>query len=67
MVTVAPGSRLAPEAGEVMVDTGGVVSAEADAASNPACSVAGWTPMSANRFTVACCMFGSVTYGPLPQ
>ena len=55
-----PGCTVSPEAGEVMVETGGVVSVDADAGSNPACSVTGWTPMSANRFTVACCMLGSV-------
>ena len=34
----------------------GVVSVEAVAATRPDCSVAGCTPMSANRLTVACCM-----------
>ena len=42
---------------------GGVVSVDAVAGRNPAIRVTGCTPMSANRLTVACCMFASVA-GP---
>ena len=44
----------------MIVDVGGVVSVDAVAGVSPDISVAGCTPMSANRFTVACCMAGSV-------
>ena len=43
-------------AGEVIVEVGGVVSVDAVAGVSPDISVVGCTPMSANRFTVACCM-----------
>src|SRR5262249_58590171 len=46
--------------GAVIAAVGGVVSVEAVAATRPDCSVAGCTPMSARRLTVACCMLGSV-------
>ena len=39
-----------------MVEVGGVVSVEAVAGTKPGLERAGWTPMSANRLTVACCM-----------
>ena len=55
-VTAMPAGTVAPFAGDVMPETGGAASADADAGSRPACSVAGWAPMSASRFTVACCM-----------
>jgi hypothetical protein len=58
--TCVPSTGCAPAAGEVMLAVGGVVSADAVAGCNPAIRVAGCTPMSANRFTVACCMLGSV-------
>jgi hypothetical protein len=47
----------------VSCEVGGVWSVEPVAGTSPDMSVAGWIPMSANRFTVACCMFGS---GGLP-
>ena len=34
----------------------GETSVEGDAVTSPACKVAGCTPISANRLTVACCM-----------
>src|SRR5208337_1035516 len=54
IVTLVPVGMAAPATGEVMTETGGVVSVEAVALVRPDCSVTGWTPMSANRFTVAC-------------
>ena len=58
-VTTVPSGVVDPAVGEVIVDVGGVVSVDADAATSPASSVAGWAPMSASRFTVACCIVGS--------
>ena len=54
-VTVSgwPTGTVAPAAGVAMVDVGAVVSLLALAADNPDCRVAGCTPMSAKRFTVA--------------
>jgi hypothetical protein len=43
-----------------MIDLGGVVSVEAVASRSTLCSVAGCTPMSARRFTVACCILISL-------
>ncbi len=62
-VTCVPSTGWAPPAGEVMMAVGGVVSVDAVAGCSPAIRVAGCTPMSANRFTVACCMLASVA-GP---
>src|SRR3954452_7114339 len=56
IVTVAFGVRVAPAAGDVIVDTGLVVSVDAGVAVRPVITVVGCTPMSANRFIVACCM-----------
>ena len=47
-VTGAPGGD--DRVGDVGREIGGVVSVEAPAGVRPACSVAGCTPMSANRF-----------------
>ena len=47
---------MSPSFGDVIADVGALVSVDAVAAVRPACSVAGCTPMSANRFTVACCI-----------
>src|ERR1700730_13122110 len=58
-VTVVPACTEEPAAGEAMVDVGGCVSVEAEAATRPGCNVAGCAPMSANRLTVACSMFRS--------
>src|SRR6267378_2739366 len=41
------------------VVTGGVVSVDFVAGTSPGCNVPGCTPISANRLTVACCMFRS--------
>jgi hypothetical protein len=59
IVTGVPALTFWPEAGLVIMDTGGVVSVDAWAAMSPLCNVAGCTPISAKRFTVACCIFGS--------
>ena len=59
MLTCVPLVNVEPPAGEVMVAVGAVVSVDAVAATMPDWSVAGCTPMSANRLTVACCMFAS--------
>ena len=48
-----PTGTVAPSAGDEMVDVGAVVSLLAVAADSPDCRVAGCTPMSANRLTVA--------------
>ncbi len=50
--------------GEVSVAVGFVVSVEAEADTRPLCRVAGCAPMSANRLTVACCMFRSAGLSP---
>ena len=59
MVILAPSPTVAPPAGEVIVEVGAVVSVDAVAAVSPEISAYGCTPMSANRFTVACCMLRS--------
>src|SRR3954470_24021737 len=56
MFTSALADTLAPEAGEVMLELGGAASLEALAATRPLIRVGGGTPMSANKFIVACCM-----------
>ncbi len=58
IVTALPDCTVAPEVGELMEEIGGLTSVEAEAGINPDCSVAGCTPISARRFTVACCMAG---------
>ena len=60
IVTVLPFAMVAPADGEVIVEVGGVVSVGAVAATRPDISVAGCTPIMANRLTVACCIAGSV-------
>ena len=59
IVVLAPSWRLAPFAGEAMLAVGFVVSVDFVAVLRPSAgsSANGWTPMSANRLTVACCMF----------
>src|SRR5450755_4697730 len=59
MVTLLPSAMVAPAAGELIVELGGVVSLDAVVAVNPGSSVAGCAPMSASRLTVACCIFTS--------
>src|SRR3954469_1122501 len=57
-VRVEPDWTVAPADGEEMVVVGFAVSVDAVAATSPAIKLpgAGWTPMSARRLTVACCM-----------
>src|ERR1700690_1095216 len=56
IVVWVPACTVPPETGEVMVELGGVVSVDFEAGTKPDCNVVGWTPMSANRLMVACCM-----------
>src|SRR4051794_39025960 len=56
IVTELPTWKTDPAAGAVMTDVGTVWSAEAVAATRPDWREPGCTPMSANRFTVACRM-----------
>ena len=49
-----------PEVGDEMFECGGVLSAEALAGFKPAINVVACTPMSASKFTVACCILMSV-------
>ena len=50
------GRKLAPLPGEVIVEIGAAASVEPVAGVSPGRSVTGCTPMSAKRFTVACCI-----------
>src|ERR671917_2689106 len=54
-----PACTDAPLVGEVIWEVGSVVSVEAVAWTRPDCRLPGWTPMSANRLTVACCILSS--------
>src|SRR5262245_39922007 len=68
IVTLVPSAIAVPCAGLVIVEMGAVVSVDAEVAVNPDISVVADAPMSANRFTVACCMTGSAVApegGPL--
>src|SRR5215831_6330619 len=65
IVTAVPLVSVAPPVGAVILDEGGVWSVEAVAATRPACIVVGWTPMSAIRLSVACCMLRSGFAGPM--
>ena len=62
MVTRSPLSTVPPAAGEVTIDVGAKTSADFAAATSgvdgsaPICSEPGCAPMSASRFTVACCI-----------
>ena len=47
-----------------MVEAGGVASVDVVARLSPDCRVPGWTPMSASRLTVACCILGSAAELP---
>src|SRR4051794_7949691 len=67
-VTAVPSTTTAPATGLVIVEVGGVVSVLAATGCSVDISVVAWSPMSANRFTVACCITGSgasPTFGPL--
>jgi hypothetical protein len=56
MVIEVPAVTVVPAAGEDITDLGGVVSVEGVAGTSPLCNVTGCTPISARRFTVACCI-----------
>ncbi len=58
---IGPTCALEPFVGLVIVELGAVVSVDAVVAVSSGCNVDGWTPMSANRFTVACCIRTSVS------
>ena len=64
MVMRVPALMLAPGAGEVMIEIGASTSLDGVADTRPASSVSGWTPMSANRLTVACFMRASAAVLP---
>ena len=61
--TSVPIGTTVPAGGEVMVDTGAIVSVEVRGRARPDCRVAGCAPMSARMFIVTCCMFTSVGTG----
>ncbi len=63
-VTLTVPGTVAPGNGVLMTVTGAVVSVEAEAGTMPAARVPGCAPMSASRFTVACCMRRSVGAEP---
>src|SRR5689334_19709965 len=56
MPMALPACTVPPPAGEVITTVGAVVSVDPEAAVRPEIRVTGWTPMSARRFTVACCI-----------
>src|SRR5215471_5768192 len=56
IVTVTPAGVVPPLNGNPIDDVGGLASPEADAATRPARSAPACAPISASRFTVACCM-----------
>src|SRR5262249_49478649 len=56
IVTGWPSTKLAPLAGVEIDEVGGDLAA----AISPGCNVAGCTPISASRFTIACWISGSV-------
>ena len=58
-----PSMKLEPLPGVATEDMGGVVSVDWTAATSSDCNVAGRTPISASKFTIACCMSGSVGVG----
>src|SRR5437764_3357282 len=62
IVILVPSARDALSVGDAMVEVGAVVSVDCVPATSPDISAYGWAPMSAKRFTVACCMLRS---GPL--
>ena len=64
MVTGVPTTTVCPSVREVMVAVGAVTSVDMVAGTRPGCSEPGCTPMSANRFTVACCIRGSAVEAP---
>src|SRR5262249_58810861 len=61
---IATGVPTVAPVGPVMNEAGAVVSEEAVAATRPGCKLPGWLPISAKRFTVACCTRTSGVIGP---
>src|SRR5262249_52776132 len=59
IVTAFPSWTVAPADGELIVETGGVVLVDFVAETSPEIRLCGCTPMSAKRFTVACCIEAS--------
>ncbi len=59
IVTRDPSLTTVSCAGAEMVELGAVVSVDGEAAVRPLISVVACAPMSAKRFTVACCITGS--------
>src|ERR1700680_4766956 len=59
IVTGIPADTTPPGSGNVIEDVGATVSEEAEAVVRGDCNVAGCTPISANRLTVACCIDAS--------
>src|SRR5437899_11169633 len=55
-----------PSTGDTILETGDVLSCDGTAGVRLGCRFPGWTPMSANRFTVACCTRGSSPRGSSP-
>src|ERR1700674_1268941 len=64
MVTGIPADTTPPGSGKVIEDVGATVSEEAEAVVRGDCNVAGCTPISANRLTVACCIEASGVLAP---
>ena len=64
IVTGVPALVAVAIRGEVIVEVGASASVEAAAATRPDCRVAGCAPMSASRFTVACCIRTSAAADP---
>src|SRR4051794_29833345 len=62
--TLVPSATVAPAPGAETADVGAVRLVDAVAAVRPAMRVAGCAPMSARRFTVACCMLRSTAPPP---
>src|SRR2546426_2544358 len=65
MVFENPAATVAPFAGDVIVEVGGVPSVLGGAGKRPGCRVCGWMLMSPSRFIVPCRMFGSGFAEPL--
>src|ERR1700704_4665632 len=64
MATGMPADPSPPGSGNGREDVGARVWAEADAEVRGDCKVAGCTPISANRLTVACCIDASGVLAP---
>src|ERR1700682_1347125 len=64
IVTGIPADTVPPGSGNVIEDVGATASDEAEAEVRGDCKVAGCTPISANRLTVACCIDASGVLAP---